>query len=77
VKCFGKAQPGMDYAISNACVNTLIAILARDNSGQVITAYCPGWVDIEMGGIVRQPSKTPQDATRIPVYLGFGDQMCY
>lgn len=63
----------MDYAVSKACVNAFTAILARDHPGLVINACCPGWVNTEMGRMVGAPPKTPEEAARIPVHLGFGE----
>ena len=59
------------YYFSKACVNTLTGVLAREKL--VIIACCPVWVDTDMRNMVGKPPKTPQDATKIPTRLAFGD----
>lgn len=70
---FVAPQPGMDYAVSKACVNAFVAILARETPGLVINSCCPGWVNTEMGSMVGAPPKRPEDAAKIPIHLGFGN----
>ncbi|PSK35108.1 hypothetical protein B9Z65_1691 [Elsinoe australis] len=63
------------YAFSKAAMNALTAILGRENvdRGVVANCCCPGWVDTDMGSIMGQPPKTPEEGARIPVRLAVGD----
>jgi len=62
------------YAVSKACINSLTAILGRENQGKVVVnCCCPGWVDTDMGSIMGQPPKKPEEGARIPFRLAMGD----
>ena len=68
---FGDAN---GYAVSKACINSLTAILAREYDGKVVVnCCCPGWVDTDMGSIMGQPPKKPEEGARIPFRLATGD----
>ena len=61
------------YAFSKAGINALTAVLARENDKVDVNCCCPGWVATDMGSIMGQPPKTPEEGARIPVRLAFGD----
>lgn len=61
------------YGVTKACVNSFTGILAKMHSDVTINCCCPGWVNTDMGQMVGQPSKKPQEGAKIPVKLGFGD----
>ena len=73
----GFSAPGRSYSFSKALINSLTAILARDNPGLTINACCPGWVHTDMGLLVgsknTKPPKTPEQGAFIPYRLAFED----